>query len=64
MIGDREASKTYSGGLYNLDFTQSGKMYFVASEMKDNNTYYSYVVFEGNEGKKYSSVGTIKIAFR
>lgn len=61
MIGDREASKTYSGGLYSLDFTQSGKMYFIASEMKNNNTYYSYVVFDGNEGKKYSSVGAVKI---
>lgn len=61
MIGDREASKTYSGGLYNLGFTQSGKMYFVASEMKSNNTYYSYVVFDGKEGKKYQSIGIMKV---
>ncbi len=61
MIGDKEASKTYSGGLYNIQYTPSGKLYYLASEKKNKNDFASFVVFDDKEGKRYPSIGTIKV---
>lgn len=62
MKGDKEISKTYSGGLYNLSFTPEGKIYFIASEKKKNSDEYeSFVVFDGKEGKKYQSIYSLQI---
>jgi hypothetical protein len=61
MCGDKALSKTYSGGVYNLGFTQDNKMYFTASEKKKNSEeYVSFVVFDGKEGKKYQSIFNIR----
>jgi hypothetical protein len=62
MKGNKEVSKTYSGGLYNLDFTPEGKIYFIASEIKKNlDEYESFVVFDGKEGKRYPSINSIQV---
>jgi|WetSurMetagenome_2_1015567.scaffolds.fasta_scaffold35834_2 hypothetical protein len=62
MNGDKEISKTYSGGLYNLNFTPKGKIYFIASEKKKNSDEYeSFVVFDGKEGKRYPSINTLQV---
>ena len=34
MIGDKEASKTYDGGLYNVQFSPDKKLYFIARQRK------------------------------
>lgn len=61
MIGDKEASKTYDGGLYNVQYSPDKKLYYVASEKKKKSEdYVSFVVYDGKEGKKYQSVGIIK----
>jgi hypothetical protein len=60
--GDKEISKTYSGGLYNLDFAKDGKMYFIASEKKKNSDdYESLIVFDGKEGKRYNSINYLQV---
>jgi hypothetical protein len=62
MKNDKEISKTYSGGLYNLGFTTDGKIYFIASELKKNSSEYeSFVVFDGKEGKRYSSISYLQV---
>lgn len=57
VTGDRE-EKTYDGGIYDVKFTPSGKLAYIASTVKNTaeRTYESFVVIDGKEGKKYSSV--------
>ncbi|MCX6164945.1 MAG: hypothetical protein NTU73_08840, partial [Ignavibacteriae bacterium] len=62
MKGDKEISKTYSGGLYNLNLTREGKLYFIASEKKKNSDdYESFVVFDGKKGKRYQSINSLQV---
>ena len=61
MIGDKEASKTYTGGIWNVDYTLSGKLYYVASNTDSKGNSTSFLVFDGKESKQYQSIGIIKI---
>jgi hypothetical protein len=62
MKGDKEISKTYSGGLYNIGITPGGKIYFIASEKKKNSDEYeSFVVFDGKEGKRYPTISYLQV---
>lgn len=62
MKGDKAISKTYSGGIYNLEKTPSGKIYFIATEKKKNSEdYESFVVMDGKEGKRYPSINNLQI---
>ena len=62
VIGDKEASKTYSDGIYNISFTSDGKLYFIANEKnKLTEAYESFIVFDGKEGKRYQSISNLKI---
>ena len=62
MKGDKPISKTYSGGVYNLGISPSGKIYFIATEKKKNSELYeSFVVLDGKEGKKYSSINNLQV---
>jgi hypothetical protein len=61
MEGDNAVSKTYTGGLYNVEFTKKGTLYFIASEKKKKSEdFESFVVYGGKEGARYQSVNRIK----
>ncbi len=57
VTGNTEG-KTYTGGLYDIKFTPSGKLAYTASNTvsSDNGSYLSYVVIDGKEGKKYTYI--------
>lgn len=62
MKGDKGISKTYNGGLYNLGTTPEGKIYFIASEKKNNSAEYeSFVVLDGKEGKRFQSINSVQV---
>jgi len=55
--------KTYSGGVYDIRYTPSGKLIYTASDVVDQkkNIYRSFIVVEGKEGKKYNSVSSLTL---
>jgi hypothetical protein len=62
MKNDKAISKTYSGGAYYLNFTPSGKLYYIANEKKKNSDdYEAFVVFDGKEGKKFTSINNLQV---
>jgi hypothetical protein len=60
VIGNTEG-KTYSGGVYDVKFTPTGKIAYIASITvnADKGIYESYAVIDGKEGKKYRYINTL-----
>lgn len=60
VVGDNEG-KNYTGGLFDIRFTPSGKMAYTASNTinADNGSYESYLVIDGKESKKYSYISNL-----
>jgi hypothetical protein len=58
MVGNKE-EKTYSGGIYDVKFTPSGKLAYVGALVKKNNVSEYFVVVDGKEGKKYSNISNL-----
>ncbi len=62
MMGNKAISKTYNGGIYNLNLTPDGKLYYIANETKGKaENYESFLVYDGKEHKKYLFVMNPKI---
>lgn len=58
VIHGEKEGKTYNGGVYNLIYTASGKLIYIATLVsgKNNDIYKSFTVINGTEGKKYGSI--------
>ena len=62
MIGNKEAGKSYSLGVSNLQLTPNGKLLYIATELiKNGDENVSFVVFDGKEGKRYQAIGITRI---
>jgi hypothetical protein len=59
VVTGNDEGKVYTGGVSYLQFTPSGKLAYVASNLKDpeKSIYESFLVMDGKEGKKYNYIG-------
>jgi hypothetical protein len=57
VSGDTEG-KVYTGGIYDIKFTPSGKLAYIGYNVKniDKGTYDYFIVIDSKEGKKYSNI--------
>jgi hypothetical protein len=62
VVVGNDAHRTYSGGIYDLKFSPTGKLAYIASVTvdADKGIYDTYAVIDGIEGKKYSYINSIK----
>ena len=61
VVAGNDVHRSYSGGVYDLKFTPSGKIAYIASVVvdADKGIYDTYAVIGGIEGKKYSYINSI-----
>lgn len=62
VVAGNNIHKAYSGGIYDLKFTPSGKIAYIASVTvdADKGIYDTYAVIDGIEGEKFSYINSIK----
>jgi hypothetical protein len=60
VVGN-DVHRTYTGGIYDLKFSPTGKLAYIASVTvdADKGIYDTYAVIDGIEGKKYSYINSI-----
>lgn len=56
--------KSYNAGVWGLDNTPSGKIYYIASDSTPEGIYTSRIVIDGVEGKSYDAIYNVRFDYK